>query len=222
MSVAVKICGLTTEEGLTAAVDAGADYVGFVFFRRSPRFIDAADAAPLVLSVPRNVTPVGLFVDPTNADIEQVLNVAPLSLIQLHGAETPERVAEVSRTFGVKTMKALGVSSQADVVAASAYVGAADWLLFDAKPPKDATRPGGNAVAFQWSLMRGYLSSTPWMLAGGLTASNVAQAIAASGATAVDVSSGVESKPGIKSAGKIRAFIKAVRTIHGQSTPNTR
>jgi phosphoribosylanthranilate isomerase len=214
MSIAVKICGLTNEKGLTAAIDAGADYVGFVFYRRSPRFIDAADAASLVLSVPRSVTPVGLFVDPTNADIEQVLNVAPLGLIQLHGAESPERVAEISKTFGVKTMKALGVASQADVVASSAYVGVADWLLFDAKPAKDATRPGGNAVAFEWALMKGYLSHTPWMLAGGLTAANVAEAIAASGARAVDVSSGVETKPGVKSASKIRAFIKAVRTIH--------
>lgn len=215
MSIAVKICGLTNEKALTAAVEAGADYVGFVFFRRSPRYIDAAAAAQLVISIPRNVTPVGLFVDPSDTELESVLHDVPLAMLQLHGSETPARVAEISKKFRLKVMKALGVSSQADVVAASAYVGVADWLLFDAKPPKDATRPGGNAQAFEWGLMRSFLSHTPWMLAGGLNAGNVQAAITASGATAVDVSSGVETKPGVKSAAKIRAFIKAVRALHG-------
>jgi phosphoribosylanthranilate isomerase len=212
MSIAVKICGLKNEEGVKAAVDAGADYVGFVFFAKSPRCVDAATAAPLVLSLSHSVTPVGLFVDPTDAELEKVLKAAPLGLVQLHGAETPERVAEIAKKFTVKTMKALGVSSHDDIVAAAKYVGVADWLLFDAKPPKDATRPGGNAVAFDWALMKGYLSKTPWMLAGGLEAGNVQAAIAASGATAVDVSSGVEDAPGVKSPAKIRAFIQAARS----------
>lgn len=214
MSIAVKICGLTNEKALAAAVDAGADYVGFVFFRRSPRYIDAAAASSLVLSVPRNVTPVGLFVDPTDAELENVLNDVPLGMLQLHGSETPARVGEISKKFGLKVMKAVGVSSPADVAAASAYAGVADWLLFDAKPPKTSSRPGGNAQAFEWALMRAHPTHTPWMLAGGLTTANVQAAIAASGATAVDVSSGVETKPGVKSAAKIRAFIKAARATH--------
>ncbi|MBL8644753.1 MAG: phosphoribosylanthranilate isomerase [Rhodospirillaceae bacterium] len=212
MSIAVKICGLTTEKALTAAVDAGADYVGFVFFRRSPRYVDMALAASLVLSVPRHVTPVGLFVDPTDAELETALKAVPLSMLQLHGAETPARVGEIAKKFGIPIMKAVGVSSPADVVGAAVY-DAASWLLFDAKPPKDATRPGGNAKAFDWALMQGYLGPKPWMLAGGLTAGNVQDAITASKAKAVDVSSGVESRPGVKSAAKIRAFIKAVRAL---------
>ncbi len=213
MSIAVKICGLKNEEGLSAAVEAGADYVGFVFFPRSPRFIEAKAAAPLIASIPHSVTPVGLFVDPTDAELEQVLKAAPLLRVaQLHGTETPARVAEIAKTFSIKTMKALGVSASEDIAAAQNYVGVADWLLFDAKPPKDATRPGGNALTFDWTLMRSYLSNTPWLLAGGLEAGNVAQAIAASGATAVDVSSGVEDAPGVKSPAKIRSFIQAARS----------
>lgn len=213
VSIAIKICGLTDQRALTMAVDAGADFVGFVFYRRSPRFIDPEQAAALAATVPRHVTTVGLFVDPTDADLDNVLNTVSLGMIQLHGKETPARAAAVGKAFNLPIAKALGIATSADVAAASAFDGPAQWLLFDAKPPKDATRPGGNALAFDWTLMRGYTGQTPWMLAGGLTPKNVQAAVKASGARAVDVSSGVETRPGVKSPAKIRAFINAVRAV---------
>ena len=211
MTIAVKICGLSEQTTLDAAVDAGADYIGFNFYRRSPRYVMLDRAADLAASLPRRVAAVGLFVDPTDAELALTLRDVPLGMIQLHGRETPERVAAIRAKTGLPVMKALGVAAARDVMSASAYAAAADWLLFDAKPPKDATLPGGNAVPFEWSLMRNYGGPLPWMLAGGLTRGNVRAALKASGARAVDVSSGVESKPGRKSAAKIRAFIKAVR-----------
>ncbi|MCB2106742.1 MAG: phosphoribosylanthranilate isomerase [Rhodobacteraceae bacterium] len=210
MTIAVKICGLSEPTTLDAAVEAGAAYIGFNFFRRSPRFVTAEKAGELADNVPRGVTAVGLFVNPTDAELDLTLRDVPLGMIQLHGRETPERVAAVRTRTGLPVMKALGIASARDVMAAANYADVADWLLFDAKPPKDASRPGGNAVPFDWSLMRAFTASTPWMLAGGLTRANVKAAIKASGAQAVDVSSGVETKPGRKSAAKIRAFIKAV------------
>ncbi|MDX2221983.1 MAG: phosphoribosylanthranilate isomerase [Rhodospirillaceae bacterium] len=213
MSVAVKICGLSDARSLTAAVDAGAAFVGLVFFRRSPRFVTLDTAAELARRVPRGVTAVGLFVDPTDAELDTVLRDVRLGMIQLHGRETPDRVRQVRARTGLPVMKAVGVSTARDVVGAAAFSGAADWLLFDAKPPREATRPGGNAVPFDWSLMRAFTGAVPWMLAGGLARANVAAAIKASGARAVDVSSGVETKPGLKSAAKIRAFIRAVQAV---------
>jgi phosphoribosylanthranilate isomerase len=213
MTVAVKICGLSEAKTLAAAVDAGAAYVGLVFFRRSPRFVTLDAAAELASLVPRGVTCVGLFVDPTDADLELVLRDVRLGMIQLHGREDPARVRRVRALTGLPVMKAVGISSARDVLAAASYAGTADWLLFDAKPPREAARPGGNALAFDWSLMRAFAGATPWMLAGGLTRANVAAAIKASGAKAVDVSSGVETKPGVKSASKIRAFIRAVQAV---------
>ena len=214
MTVAVKICGLTETRGLKAAVDAGAAYVGFVFFRRSPRYIDLETATKLTNVVPRGVSSVGLFVDPTDADLEIVNNRVDLDVIQLHGNETPERVAAVNALTGLKVMKAIGVSTARDVIAAGAYDQVADFLLFDTKPAPDATRPGGNAVSFDWTLTRHYTGRLPWGLAGGLTRTNVVAAIAASGARLVDVSSGVESSPGQKSPAKIRSFIAAVDAAH--------
>jgi len=218
VTVSVKICGLIDPKAVITAVDAGADFLGFNFFRRSPRFVSIEAAAELVSIVPRNITSVGLFVDPTDTQLEKTLKAMRLGMIQLHGKETPARVATIRKTFKVPVMKALGVDSHADLAAAAAYLSAADWLLFDAKPTRDATRPGGNALAFEWALMRGFSSKLPWMLAGGLTAKNVAAAIKASGTRAVDVSSGVETQPGVKSPAKIRAFIKAVRA----AAPDTR
>jgi len=213
MKVSVKICGLSDERGLTAAAESGAAFVGFVFHRRSPRFVTLEQAATLVAQVPRGVESVGLFVNPTDAELESVLNVARLDMIQLHGKETPARVDEVRLHTGLPAIKAVGISTARDVMAAAAYEGHADWLLFDAKPPKDATRPGGNAVAFDWTLMKSYTGKTPWMLAGGLTRANVVAAIKASGARAVDVSSGVETQPGVKSPARIRAFVNAVHAL---------
>jgi phosphoribosylanthranilate isomerase len=210
MSVKVKICGLSEERSLTAAIDAGAAYVGFVFFRRSPRFVDADTAAALVAKVPRDVTAVGLFVDPADSDLDTILARVPLGMVQLHGKEASERVAAIKKRTGLAVMKAIGVATAADVVRASAYDRVADMLLLDAKAPPNASRPGGNAVAFEWGLARSYTGRRPWMLAGGLTSKNVAQAIAQSGAGIVDVSSGVETRPGVKSPAKIRAFLTAV------------
>ncbi|TAL01784.1 MAG: phosphoribosylanthranilate isomerase [Rhodospirillaceae bacterium] len=208
--VKVKICGLNDRRGLDAALDAGAAYVGFVFYRRSPRFVDLDQAAALVARVPRPVIAVGLFVDPTDADITMVTDRVGLGMLQLHGNEAPERVDEIKRRTGLPAMKVLGVASAGDVHRARAYEDRADMLMFDARPPPGATRPGGNAVAFDWKLVRSYTGPVPWMLAGGLTRDNVATAIAQSGATIVDVSSGVESNPGVKSPAKIRAFLAAV------------
>ncbi len=211
MKLQIKICGLSDERGVTSAVDAGANLVGFVFFRRSPRYIAPEAAAELASLVPRGVKKVGLFVNPTDADLDTVLKTVRLDMIQLHGKETPARVDAVRLLSGLPVMKALGIENAKDLVAAKIYDGHADWLMFDAKPPKGATRPGGNAKAFDWTLLKTYVGRTPWVLAGGLTRTNLAKALKESGARGVDVSSGVESRPGVKSPGKIRAFIKAAR-----------
>lgn len=209
MTVSVKICGLTDARNLVAAVEGGAAFTGFVFYRRSPRWVSVETAGALISELPRSVTPVGLFVNPTDGEIDAALAHARLGMIQLHGTESPERVEKVRLLSGLPIIKAIGIASARDVLAAKIYEGHADWLLFDAKPPKDATRPGGNAVAFDWSLLKSYTGKMPWMLAGGLTRSNVAAAIKNAGARAVDVSSGVETAPGAKSPAKIRAFLKA-------------
>jgi len=211
MKLQIKICGLTDARGVTAAVDAGANLVGFVFFRRSPRYVSREMAAELASLVPRGVKKVGLFVNPTDAELEKTLKAGRLDMIQLHGKETPARVDAVRMLSGLPVMKALGIETPKDLIDAKAYSEHANWLMFDAKPPKDATRPGGNAVAFDWKLMASYTGKTPWFLAGGLTRANVARAIVESGARLVDVSSGVESGPGVKSPAKIRAFIKAAK-----------
>ena len=215
MPVAVKICGLTDAKAIITAVDAGANYLGFNFFRRSPRFLSIETAAELISGLPRRVTPVGLWVDPTDSQIEKTLKVMRLGMLQLHGKETPARVAAIRKKFNLPVMKVIGVASRADVMAASEYQGVADWFLFDAKPIPTASRPGGNALAFDWPLMKAFNSALPWMLAGGLTAKNVGAAIKESGAMVVDVSSGVETRPSVKSPAKIRAFMKAVRAISG-------
>jgi phosphoribosylanthranilate isomerase len=207
----VKICGLTETDGLDAAVEAGADFAGFVFCAASPRAISAEAAAELADALPENVRKVGLFVDPSDDDLAAVLARFRLDAIQLHGAETPERVDAVRLEFGLPVIKAVGVATAADVAAAHAFDGHADWLLFDAKPDADAPRTGGLGRPFPWDLMRGWNGSTPWMLAGGLSPETVAEAIRASGAGAVDVSSGVESAPGVKDPARIAAFVKAAK-----------
>jgi phosphoribosylanthranilate isomerase len=213
MKVSVKICGIGDERGLIAAVENKASYIGFVFYRRSPRYVIPEQAAELVASLPRTITAVGLFVNPTDANLDSVISHVRLGMVQLHGRETPQRVDEVRATYGLPVIKAVGISSARDILEAGAYEDHADWLLFDAKAPKTATRPGGNAASFDWSLMKSYTGGTPWMLAGGLTPRNVAKAIQASGAQAVDVSSGVETRPGVKSPAKIRSFLNAVKSL---------
>ncbi len=210
MTIAVKICGLKDRDSVIAAVENGASYLGVVFFPPSPRNIAPEEAAIILDGVSSEVSKVGLFVDPDDNFIEQVLRYVRLDLIQLHGKETPVRVEEVRQNFGLPVMKACPISEPADIKAARAYEGVADRLLFDAKPPKGATRPGGNAVAFDWALLKDITWSCPWMLAGGLHTGNVLEAATTSGATAVDISSGVESEPGVKSPEMIEQFLAKV------------
>ena len=205
----VKICGLRDAAQLAAAVEAGARYVGFVFFPKSPRAVTPEEAALLVAEVPVGVARVGLFVNPDDALIEAVLAVAPLDILQLHGAESPDRVAEIRARFGLPVMKAVGVSGPDDLAQLTEYGLVADMLLVDAKAPAGAVLPGGNGLAFDWRLLVGRRWLRPWMLAGGLTPENVAEAVRLTGAPVVDVSSGVESAPGVKDVARIRAFVAA-------------
>jgi phosphoribosylanthranilate isomerase len=207
----VKICGINDAEGLDSAARAEANWVGFVFYPPSPRAVVAEQASALAHRLPPAIVPVGLFVDATDEAIEAVLAEVPLGLLQLHGQETPERCAAVRERFGLPVMKALGIAAEADVVLLDHYAPAVDRFLLDAKPPPGASLPGGNAAAFDWSLLAGRAIPRPWMLAGGLTAANVAGAIRASGAAAVDVSSGVERMRGVKDPVLIRAFVAAAQ-----------
>ncbi|CAA7619509.1 N-(5'-phosphoribosyl)anthranilate isomerase [Magnetospirillum sp. LM-5] len=210
MSTEVKICGLTDADTVDAALEAGADYLGLVFFAKSPRAIEP-DAAAEILQFADDVIKVGLFVDPDDALLDRVLSTVRLDLLQFHGDESPERIEQVRLDFGLPVMKVIPVSGAADLERAELFVPVADRLLFDAKPPKGSDLPGGNAVSFDWTILQGFKCRLPWMLAGGLTPANVAQAIRISGAKAVDVSSGVESAPGIKDPDLIRAFIRAAK-----------
>lgn len=209
----VKICGLKTAEAVDTAVRAGADMAGFVFFQKSPRHVTPAIANALAARVPAGIVKTALTVDATDEALIVITAAGAIDLLQLHGTETPERVREVKARFGLPVMKALPIAGPDDVAAARAFDGVADRLLFDAKPPKDATRPGGNALAFDWGLLKGTSWTVPWLLAGGLTPENVAEAIRAADAPGVDVSSGVESAPGVKDPDKIRAFIAAARGV---------
>lgn len=209
----VKICGLSTPESVAAAIEAGADFLGFVFYPRSPRNVTPEQAAELTKPVLPAVRTVALTVDADDALLETIIAAMRPGLLQLHGHETPERVAEIRSRFGTPVMKVLSVASAEDVAKASAYEPVADMLMFDAKPPKEMkdALPGGNALRFDWRLLAGARFGKPWLLAGGLTPDNVAEAIRTSGAPGVDVSSGVEDAPGQKSIPLIRAFLKAAK-----------
>jgi len=213
MSVQVKICGISTAEAMSAAIEGGAAFVGLVFYPPSPRAITPAEAAALAALVPAGIIKTGLLVDADDDTLETILKGVPLDLLQLHGSESPERVAEVKARFGLPVMKVVKLRQEGDLEAVEPYLEVADRLLFDAKPPAEMTNalPGGNAVAFDWTLLAGTTWPLPWMLAGGLTPENVAEAIAVSGAPAVDVSSGVEEAPGRKNLQKIKAFLEAAR-----------
>jgi phosphoribosylanthranilate isomerase len=210
MSTSVKICGLSTPETMEAALKAGADMVGLVFFEKSPRHVALEVARELAARARQRAEIVALTVDADDSTLAAIVRALEPEYLQLHGRETPERVDEIQRKFGVSAIKALGVAEAADFAQADAY-GAADALLIDAKPPKGAATPGGNGIAFDWRLARGFSPRKPWMLSGGLDAANVGQAIRLSHARSVDVSSGVESAPGVKDAAKIRAFTDAAR-----------
>ncbi|MCT8328451.1 phosphoribosylanthranilate isomerase [Albidovulum sediminis] len=209
MDTAVKICGLREAAHVAAAAGAGARYVGFVFFARSPRNLALADAAALALSVPEGVAKVALTVNATDAELDAITGAVPLDMLQLHGQESPARVVEVRARYGLPVMKAVGLSDAADLATLDLYQTVADQILVDAKPPKGAELPGGNGLAFDWRLLLGRVWRRPWMLAGGLTPENVALAIRSTNARQVDVSSGVETAPGVKDATLIRAFCKA-------------
>ncbi|MCW2235809.1 phosphoribosylanthranilate isomerase [Azospirillum canadense] len=211
MTVSVKICGLSEPQSLHAAVTGGARYVGFVFYPASPRYVSPAMAAELARLVPTGVRTVGLFVDPDDDFLEHVVSQVPFDLIQLHGKETPRRIAEVKAAFSIPVMKAIKVGGPEDLAHALEVAEVADRLLFDAKPPAKVTAlPGGNGIAFDWSLLAGRRWPRPWMLSGGLKADNVADAVATTGAEALDVSSGVEDRPGHKDPALVRAFLDTV------------
>lgn len=209
--VRVKICGLRTADDVAAAATAGAGYVGFVFFPKSPRNVTIPEAKLLAAEVSVGIAKVALVVNPDDALLDAITAEVAIDMIQLHGAETPQRVAEVRARYGLPVMKAVGVADASDLDALDAYAKVADQILVDAKPPKHADLPGGNGLSFDWRLIAGRRWPVPWMLAGGLVADNVAEAIALTGARQVDVSSGVESVPGTKDAAKIAAFVTAAQ-----------
>ena len=219
MSLLVKICGLSTRETLDVALGAGADMVGFVFFPPSPRHLSLETAQELGKQARGRAVKVALTVDADDALFENIIAALKPDLLQLHGHESPQRVAAIRESFGVPVMKVLPIETKADLAAIAPYTGVADRLLFDARPPRDATRPGGLGKAFDWRLLQDLDLSIPFMLAGGVNAGNVAEALAITKAGGVDVSSGVESAPGVKDPDKIRAFIRAARASQSAGMP---
>ncbi|WP_027236310.1 phosphoribosylanthranilate isomerase [Leisingera caerulea] len=214
--IRVKICGLSTPQDVAAAAAAGAAYAGFVFFPKSPRNVSIEQAAALAVEVPVGLCKVALTVNATDAELDAITAAVPLDMLQLHGKESPERVAEVRARYGLPVMKAVGIADASDLPQIAEYEQVADQLLIDAKPPKEAELPGGNGLAFDWRLLAGRKYwQKPWMLAGGLTPDNVAEAIRMTGARQVDVSSGVESAPGEKDAPLIESFTSAARAARG-------
>lgn len=211
--VNVKICGLTTVEAVQDTVAAGADYIGLVFFPKSPRNLDFDTAQRLAQQVPSHVKTVALMVNPSDDFLRELLEHVDVDILQLQGSESAERVREIKELSGKPVIKALGVSSQDDLATLESYKGLADQILLDAKAPKDADRPGGNGASFDWSLLTDTSIDVPWMLAGGLTIENVKEAITVSYARQVDVSSAVESAPGVKDKEKVRAFIAAAKSV---------
>ena len=215
-TIDVKVCGLNTAEAVAAACAGGATHIGFIFYPPSPRAVSPETAGTIAAAAPKTVLRVAVFVDPSDAEIQAVIKALSPHILQLHGHESPERVAEVKQRFGLPAMKAVRVSSAEDIDAALAYDGVADILLFDAKPPKDAAGmlPGGNGLAFDWTLLSNFKGTTPWFLSGGLDLDNVAEALEISGARALDISSGVEDRPGVKNLEKIGAFLDTVRGLN--------
>jgi len=209
-TVKTKICGVTTKTDLDTLVYSGAWRVGLVFYPPSPRNLSPAEALTIAGRLPIGIGRVGVFVDPSNDLIDEVTQQVPLNAIQLHGSETPERVTEIGQRAGIQLIKAIGVEREEDIAAAAAYEPVVNWLMFDAKTPADADRPGGMGIAFDWRLMAGRRWRRPWILSGGLTPGNVAEAIRISGTEYVDVSSGVESAPGVKDSALIQYFMDAV------------
>ena len=213
MPVSVKICGLNDPRAVQSIIDVKADYAGFVYFPASPRHITLTHAATLKAMLPERIRSVSVVVDPDDALLGDIYSKLKPDYIQLHGKETPERLKAIRNRFsGIKLIKALSIKNSADLKQANLYDTCADMLMFDAKPPEAAnTLPGGNGLTFDWNLLSGHHFNLPWMLSGGLTPANVAEAIAQTGAAIVDVSSGVEQKAGVKDPALIAAFVKAVK-----------
>jgi phosphoribosylanthranilate isomerase len=215
MGLAVKICGINSAAAMTAAAAAGADYVGLMFYPPSPRYLAVAEAAALAALVPDGIRRVGVFVDAPANVIEETLEDVALEVLQLHGSETPAVVAAIRARFGLPVIKAIKLAGPGDLAVAQAFEDVADMILFDAKAPPEMIEalPGGNALVFDWRLLAGYRGRRPWLLSGGLTAGNLAEAVAVTGAAIVDVSSGVETAPGVKDPALIAAFIAAARAL---------
>jgi phosphoribosylanthranilate isomerase len=209
----IKVCGLTEPDRVEQAAKLGAAFAGFIFYLPSPRYLDPARARGLVSLLPPSVESVGVVVDMSDAEIDGLLQAVPLDVLQLHGHESPERVEQVALRSGCKVMKALRVAEAADLECVAAYAEAADMLLFDAKPPRDASWPGGHGLPFDWRLLQGLSVGEPWALAGGLDAGNLEAAVALTKAPVVDVSSGVESRPGVKDPVKLASFFEAAGRI---------
>ncbi len=214
MSIRVKLCGMNSADAVACALKTGADYLGFVFYEPSPRHLDYDAASRLVSPVPAHIGKVALMVDADDARIEKIIAAISPDILQAHGHESPRRIAQISKKFKLPVWKAVPVSTAPDVAAANAYTGIAERVLFDAKPPKMMTKalPGGNAVSFDWKLLA-QTSIKNFVLAGGLTPENVADAARVSKAAILDASSSLESAPGVKDNRKIEAFIRAVKAI---------
>jgi phosphoribosylanthranilate isomerase len=213
MGVLVKICGINSVESADAAVSAGADFAGLVFYSKSPRNLTLDQARALGQRMRGRIRLVALFADAPDDAVGAAVRAVEPDFVQFHGSEPPGRVADARARFGVCVIKAIAVAEAGDLANLSAYEAAADMLLFDAKSPSGAARPGGHGAAFDWQLLRGRNFKRPWLLAGGLNPGNVARAVGASGAPCVDVSSGVETAPGLKSAQMIRDFVAAAQTV---------
>ncbi len=211
----MKICGIERAESVDIAIEYGADYIGFVFYSPSPRNLTLEKAKQLKSRIPKHVTTVGLFVDPTNSEIDDVLAAIDLDLIQLHGDENPSRVLEIKRQTHLPILKAIRLGSHADLAISKNYYEVADHLLFDAKVPTTSPKilPGGNAISFDWKILNDVKIPLPWMLAGGLNCQNIREAVEATGANTVDVSSGVESNPGIKDLELIMNFLTLAKML---------
>lgn len=215
MTVSAKICGIRDETALDAAVAGGARFAGLVFYPPSPRYVTPDAAARLTSKMRDRISLVGLVVDADDSVINSILDHMSLDFLQCHGKESPSRVAKIKVKFGLPVIKAISIGGWEDVDQAKEYEADADWLLFDAKPPKSMTNalPGGNALAFDWALIANHTWKLPWILSGGLNANNVAEAIEISGAQVVDVSSGVENRPGVKSPARIKSFLDAAQAM---------
>ena len=211
--VRVKICGLKTPGDVAAVARAGAAYAGFNFFPKSPRFVTPETARALALEAPEGLCKVALVVDADDSELDAIVAGVPLDMLQLHGHETPARVTEIKARHGLPVMKVIGVAEEADLAGLLDYQLVADQILVDAKAPKGAVLPGGNGLTFDWRMLVGRKWLKPWMLAGGLTPDNVAQAVRLTGARQVDVASGGESAPGVKDAGRIAAFVEAAQGV---------